>query len=132
MLAKTAAQLVGEAKVRVESLSPDQVVAELTVSDPLLVDLRELDEWIETGTIAGAIHAPRGMIEFYADATSAFFRQEFDPGRRTIVFCASGGRAALAARTLQQMGYANVAHLGKGLRDWSDHGFPLTRPSDRG
>ena len=65
-----------------------------------------------------------GMLEFYADPTSPYHRPEFDPERRVILHCASGGRSALAAATLQQMGYRNVAHLDGGLRAWKEQGHP--------
>ncbi len=118
----TAAQLVAEAKARVENLSPEAVAAELENDDTLLVDLREAEERQHNGVIPGAIHAPRGMIEFYADPTSAYHRPEFDPGRRTILHCASGGRSALAAGVLQELGYTRVAHLDGGLKGWREAG----------
>ena len=123
--AKTAAQLVAEAKGRVENLTPDQVAAELAAGDATLIDIRELGERAEAGTIAGAVHAPRGMLEFYADPSSPYHRPEFDPGRRTILHCASGGRSALAADTLRQLGYTDVAHLDGGLNAWKAAGQPL-------
>jgi rhodanese-related sulfurtransferase len=122
---KAAAQLVAEAKQRVENLTPEQVSAELARGDAVLVDLRESEEREQNGAIAGAVHAPRGMLEFYADPTSPYHRQGFDPNRRTILHCASGGRSALAADTLRQMGYANVAHLDGGLKAWQTAGLPV-------
>ncbi len=119
---RTAAQLVSEAKQRVENLTPDQVAAELDQGEALLVDLRESDERDQQGVIPGAVHASRGMLEFYADPSSAYHREEFDPDRRLIFHCASGGRSALAADTLQQMGYKNVAHLDGGIRAWKEAG----------
>jgi rhodanese-related sulfurtransferase len=105
------------------------VASELRRGDVLLVDLRETEERIEHGGIPGAIHAPRGMLEFAADPTSAYFRPEFDPGRRTILFCASGARAALAAETLQTLGYADVAYLAGGLAAWRESGFAIEAES---
>lgn len=122
---KAAAQLVAEAKQRVENLTPAQVSAELAQGEVVLVDLRESDEREQHGVIADAVHAPRGMLEFYADPTSAYYRPEFDPQRRMILHCASGGRSALAADTLRQMGYANVAHLDGGLKAWKEAGLPV-------
>ena len=124
-MAKTAAELVAEAKRRVENLTPDQVAAELERGDLLLVDLREPGERDQHGAIPGAVHAPRGMLEFYADPTSPYHRPEFDPGRRVVLHCGSGGRSALAADTLQQMGYANVAHLDGGFNAWKEAGRPV-------
>ena len=131
MPAKTAAQMVQEAKQRVENLTVEQVAAELDQGNALLVDIREPNER-EQGGIPGATSAPRGMLEFWADPTSAYHRSEFDPSRRIILHCASGGRSALAADTLQQMGYTNVAHLDGGFNAWATAGRPTTRPEQEG
>jgi len=125
MLTKTAAHLVAEAKARVENLSPQEVATELQRGGALLVDLREAEERLENGGIGGAVHAPRGMLEFYADPTSAYYHAEFDPRRRVLLYCASGGRSALAADTLRQLGYDQVAHLEGGLRAWREAGQPV-------
>ncbi len=124
---KSATELVADAKQRIQNLTPDQVAAELESGNPLLVDLRESEERAQTGAISGAVHAPRGMLEFYADASSPYHRAEFVADRRTILYCASGGRSALAAETLQQLGYTNVAHLDGGLKAWSSNGGEVTR-----
>ena len=122
---KAAAQLVAEAKQRVENLTPEQVSAELAQGDAVLVDLRESEEREQNGAIADAVHAPRGMLEFYADPTSPYHRQGFDPNRRMILHCASGGRSALAADTLRQLGYSNVAHIDGGITAWKAAGQPV-------
>lgn len=121
---KTVAQMVAEAKARVENLTPEQVRQEMDRGDVTLVDLREPQEREQTGSIPGAIEAPRGMLEFWADPTSSYHRPEFDPSRRIILHCASGGRSALAAVTLQEMGYTNVAHLDGGIGAWKEAGLP--------
>jgi rhodanese-related sulfurtransferase len=123
---KTAAQLVTEAKQRIENLTPNQVAAELAGGDVLLVDVRETEERARKGTIPGAVHAPRGMLEFYADPTNDDHRTEFDPTRRTILYCAGGARSALAADTLQQLGYSRVAHLEGGSTAWTASGHEVT------
>lgn len=123
-MAKTAADMVSEAKQRVENLSPDQVAAELA-GGVLLVDVREQSERDEHGTIAGAVHAPRGMLEFFADSSSPYHRAEFDPNRRVILHCASGGRSALSADLLERMGYGHVAHLDGGFAAWKAAGQPV-------
>ena len=115
---KTATQMVDEAKQRIENLAPDQLAAELQHADVLLVDLREADERTNNGAIPGAVHAPRGMLEFYADPANEDHRPEFDPTRRTILYCAGGARSALAVETLQQLGYIDVAHLEGGFTAW--------------
>ncbi|MBA2598801.1 MAG: rhodanese-like domain-containing protein [Chloroflexota bacterium] len=124
-MAKTAAELVSEAKQRIENLEVDQLAAELEQDDTVLVDLREDNERAAQGAIPGAVHAPRGMLEFWADPSSSYHRPEFDPNRRVVLHCAGGGRSALAADTLQQMGYSNVAHLEGGFTAWKDAGQPV-------
>ncbi len=114
----TVADLVAAAKRRTENLSPDAVAAELAAGDAVLIDLREPEERVQNGAIPGAVHAPRGMLEFYADPASSYHRPEFDPNQRTILHCASGGRSALAADTLRSLGYRNVAHLEGGITAW--------------
>ncbi len=118
---RTSAQMVAEARSRVECLNPEQVARELD-HGALLVDLRENEERIENGIVAGAIHAPRGMLEFWADPTSAYHRPEFDPSQRIVLYCASGGRSALAADLLHRMGFRKVAHLEGGLKAWKESG----------
>src|SRR5918911_3912542 len=124
---KTATQMVSEAKQRIENLTPDQVAAELDRGGILLVDLREGEERVQKGVIPGAVHAARGMLEFYADPTNDDHRPEFDPRRRTILYCAGGARSALAVVTLRQLGYTNVAHLEGGFTAWTVAGREVTR-----
>jgi len=124
---KTATQLVAEAKQHIENLSPEQFDAEIARGGVVVVDIREPDERSQTGTISGAVHAPRGMLEFYADPTSPYHRQEFAPSQRTLLYCASGGRSALAVAALQQLGYSSVAHLDGGLKAWSASGREVSR-----
>lgn len=121
---KTAAEMVAAAKSRVENLSVEQTATELEQGDALLVDLREPEERAKSGTISGALAAPRGMLEFWADPTSSYHKPEFSPERRVIFHCASGGRSALAADLLQEMGYTNVAHLDGGFGAWQSAGKP--------
>lgn len=125
--ATTAPELVANAKQNVENLSPGQVAQEVEAGDALLIDLREPAERVDNGTIPGAVSAPRGMLEFWADPSSPYHRAEFDPNRRTILHCASGGRSALGAQTLQQLGYDNVAHLDGGLNAWQEQGKPVEK-----
>jgi rhodanese-related sulfurtransferase len=113
----TISERVAEAKGKIENLTPEQVVKEIEAG-AVLVDLREPGELDSDGKIEGAVHAPRGMLEFYADPTSPYHREEFDPSRRTILYCASGGRSALGAAALQDLGYADIAHLDGGIKAW--------------
>lgn len=118
----TAAEMVAEAKKRIENLTVDETARELESGDALLVDIREPAERVQTGSIPGAVEAPRGMLEFWADPTSPYHRDEFESGRRVILHCASGGRSALAAAMLQDLGYEHVAHLDGGFKAWKDAG----------
>lgn len=122
---KAAAEMVADAKRQIENLTPEGVASELDAGDVILVDVREDDERAQSGAIPGSVSAPRGMLEFWADPTSPYHRKEFDPARRTILYCASGGRSALAAETLQRMGYDKVAHLDGGIKAWKESGRPV-------
>jgi rhodanese-related sulfurtransferase len=117
---KTVEQMVAEARERTQDLSTEEVATEIESGDALLVDLREDDERLLEGTIPNSMHVPRGMIELSADPTSPLHREEFDPERRVIVYCSSGSRSALAADTLQGMGYEDVAHLEGGMMAWKE------------
>jgi rhodanese-related sulfurtransferase len=119
------AAMVAAAKQRIENLTVDQAVAELASGETLLVDLREPEERARDGVIPGAVHAAHGVLEFYADPPSPYYRPEFDPGRRVNLHCASGGRSALAAAMMQQLGYARVAHLDGGLKAWKEAARPV-------
>lgn len=121
---KTASDLVAEAKGRIENLDPDAVERELGSGDAVLVDIRDAPELDQNGSIPGAVHIPRGMLEFRADTTSPYHQEGLDPSKRVILHCASGGRSALAAQTLQEMGYERVAHLDGGFNAWKEAGKP--------
>lgn len=123
-MTKGAMDLVAQAKAEVENLSPDQVAAEVE-GGAVLVDLREPGELDSTGVIPGSVHAPRGMLEFYADPDLPYHKPELERDRRIILHCASGGRSALAAKTLKEMGYQNVAHLEGGMTRWAEEGKPV-------
>jgi rhodanese-related sulfurtransferase len=126
MLQKSAADLVKEAKQQVENLTPQQVQEELKTGNVVLIDIREAEELTLSGTIEGAVHAPRGMLEFYADPSLPYYKPEFEKDKRIILHCASGGRSALAAATLQQMGYTQIAHLDGGIKAWKEAGLPVS------
>jgi rhodanese-related sulfurtransferase len=124
---KTAAAMVADAKSRIENLSPAMVASEIQGGEVLVVDIREAEERVQNGVIKGAVHAPRGMIEFYADPTSPYHRPEFQVDRRIILQCASGGRSALATETLTKLGYSRVAHLDGGFKAWKEQGLPIAQ-----
>lgn len=122
-MAKSALELVKEAKEFVENLTAQQVAAELSDGNVTLIDIRESEELTQNGKIPNSTHAPRGMLEFYADPTLPYYKSAFDKSKRIILHCASGGRSALAVQTLKQMGYDNVAHLDGGIKAWKEAGF---------
>ncbi|MGN6789581.1 MAG: rhodanese-like domain-containing protein [Rhodanobacteraceae bacterium] len=125
MTHKTASQLVAEAQATLENLTPDQVQAEMAAG-AVLVDVRDAAERA-AGAIPGSLHASRGMLEFHADPSSPLHKPGLDPNRRVILHCASGGRSALAAMTLRQLGYTDVAHLEGGFKAWVAAGKPVDR-----
>jgi rhodanese-related sulfurtransferase len=116
--------MVAEAKGRIENLTPKEVAKEIE-GDALVVDIREEEELRREGRVPGAVFAPRGMLEFWVDPTSPYHREEFDPDRRIVLYCASGGRSALAADTMRRMGYQHVAHLDGGLKAWKEQGLSV-------
>ncbi len=124
---QTAEAMVAGARQRIDNLTPAEVATELD-DGAVLIDLREEDELRAQGWIPDSVWAPRGMLEFWADSESRHHRAEFDPDRRVILYCSWGGRSALAAETLLQMGYRAVAHLDGGLRAWKESGRPVERP----
>ena len=117
--------LVADAKTRIRNLTVAELAHAMETEHVTLVDLRERAEIDRTGTIPGAVLAPRGMLEFHADPTSPYHLDELHPDRRTILFCASGGRSALGVVALHQLGYADVAHLDGGVTAWTADGRPL-------
>lgn len=110
-------------KASIENLSVEQLQAEQAAGDEVLVlDLREIQEVVDLGTIPGAKHVPRGMLEFWADPASPYYRDFFGENKRTVVFCAGGGRSVYATLALKEMGYADVAHLEVGFNGWKKAG----------
>jgi rhodanese-related sulfurtransferase len=110
-------------KAQIENVSVAQLAQEQAQDDDILViDLREIQEVVDLGTIPGAKHVPRGMLEFWADPASPYYRDYFGEDKRTVVFCAGGGRSVYATLALQDMGYKNVAHLEVGFNGWKKAG----------
>ena len=112
---KSAKELVAAAAAEVETLSADAAVKLMDDPNVVFVDVRETDERRKTGTLKGAIPAPRGFLEFYADPNSPTHVKALSSGKRLVLYCASGNRSALAAKTLKSMGIANVSHVAGGL-----------------
>lgn len=112
-------ELVDEVKKDLENLSIDELKAEMANGDPLVADIREIQERVDLGAIPGSKHVPRGMLEFWADPASPYYRDWFnDADQRIILYCAGGGRSAIAARDLKAIGFTNVAHLEDGFTGW--------------
>lgn len=130
-MATTTDQLVREARTWIRNLTPAEVEANLFVPDALLVDVREPEELSDDGLIAGAVHAPRGVLELRADPSSPQHRADFDPERRTILYCSTGERSALAADLLRRLGYRDVGHLDGGLVAWRAAGLPVVGATTR-
>ncbi len=119
----TATELVADAKGQIENLDVEQAARE-AADGALLVDIRETAEREVTGAIAGAVHVPRGLLEFKADSSLPTHLADLAPDRRTILYCASRGRSTLAVTTLKQLGYTDVAHLDGGIQAWLTAGRP--------
>ena len=116
-------QLIGEALAEVASISVDEALELVDGGDAVFVDVRERAEHA-AGAIAGAVAAPRGFLEFIADPASPMHNAALSSGKRLVIYCASGGRSALAAKTLQDMGYSEVANLTGGFQAWTEVGGP--------
>lgn len=129
-LKTTAAQMVAEARARIEEVETPDLIAQLTDPDVVVVDIRDIRER-QRGFIPGSVHAPRGMIEFWIDPDSPYHKPVFaQEGKRYIFHCASGWRSALTVATLQDMGFA-AAHLREGFSTWDAQGGPVALPEPR-
>ena len=118
--------LVDEASALITTYSVEQVRARMG-SDPSLqiVDIRDPRELEREGTVPGSVHAPRGMLEFWVDPASPYFKPVFgDDSKEFVLFCGAGWRSALAARALMEMGMGNVAHIDGGFAAWVKDGAP--------
>ncbi len=105
-------EMLAAANGAVPRVSPDEARRLMAEADALVVDVRDGTEVAKTGKIKGAVHVSRGMIEFKADAETPYHDAAFRKDRPVILYCASGGRSALAGRTLKEMGYERVHNLG--------------------
>lgn len=115
-------EMVADARTRIEGLSIEEMQRELEAGEATIIDIRDVRERWREGTIPGAKHVPRGMLEFWADPQSEYHKRYMDPEKRTILYCAGGLRSSLAADVLQKMGYKNVAHLEAGFDGWKQAG----------
>lgn len=121
-LKKGIKELLAEAEAEITTVTPQEAMALAQEANTLLVDLRDVRELERDGRIPGALHAPRGMLEFWVDPESPYYRDVFVPGKRFVLYCASGWRSALAAQTLQRMGLETVCHIGGGFNAWKEAG----------
>lgn len=123
--------LVDEAMAQVTTYSAAQVLARLEDPSLQLVDIRDVRE-LRNGTVRGSVHAPRCMLEFWVDPASPYHKPLWaDEGKEFVLFCAAGWRSALAAKTLQDMGMRNVAHIGGGYTEWVKLGGPTETMEQR-
>ena len=114
--------MVADARTRIQGLSREEMQRELAAGDALIIDIRDVRERWREGSIPGAKNVSRGMLEFWADPQSEYYKPFMNPERRTILYCAGGQRSSLAADVLQKMGYKNVAHLEMGYDAWKAEG----------
>jgi rhodanese-related sulfurtransferase len=122
MARRTINDLVAEAKSRIEELSVAELQEEIAAGDVTVVDIRDVRERWDKGAIPGATSMPRGMLEFWFDPESPYYRSGLGFDHRYVLHCAGGLRSALAADVLQDLGYTNVAHLTVGFNGWAAEG----------
>lgn len=118
MLKRGFKKMLAEANAVIETVSVQDLPYHLEDTEALLVDVRETVEIENEGMIPGAVHVPRGLLEFQADPDSPVYNSALRPEQRLILYCGTGGRSALAAKTLHDMGYADVASLAGGFAAW--------------
>lgn len=126
MLKKGFKQLLAEANAEIESISVQDGLGLLGDPEVAFLDVREAGER-QQGFIPGSLHAPRGFLEFIADPEGPMHNPGLRPDRRVVVYCGTGGRSALAAKTLRDMGYPRVASLVGGIQAWHAAGGELAR-----
>lgn len=128
-------QLLAEANETVETISVEQAAALRDDPNVQFVDVRDIRELKAEGKLPGAVHAPRGMLEFWVDPESPYFREVFaqsaENPKRFVLFCAAGWRSALATKSLMEMGMENVCHFEGGFTAWKQAGQPVELPPTR-
>jgi len=122
MMPTTVQQMLAEANASVPKLSPSEASDKIKAENTLILDVRDPSEVEKTGTIKGAVNVSRGMLEFRADPASPSHNPAFQTGKTVLAYCASGGRAALAGKTLQAMGYGSVFNIG-GFKELTEAGL---------
>jgi len=119
-MATNVKQMMEEANAAVPKITPAQAREMIAKGNTLIVDVREAAEVQASGKVAGAVHHSRGMLEFRADADTPYHDKNFSKEKTIILYCGSGGRAALAGKVLKDMGYGQVYNMG-GFKDWVDN-----------
>ena len=120
-------ELVDRANAQVDVWDADKALAGQKTGDAILVDIRDIRELGRDGKVSGAVHAPRGMLEFWFDPSSPYHRDTFADAEKTyVLFCAAGWRSALAAKSLEDMGFENIAHIDGGFGALSQAGAEIT------
>ncbi|WP_208999773.1 rhodanese-like domain-containing protein [Stappia sediminis] len=119
--------LIDEAMAEVKTLSVAEAHKLHEAENIVFVDIRDVRELKAQGAIPGAIHAPRGMLEFWVDPESPYHKPIFSQDKTFVLYCAAGWRSALATKTLQDMGLERVAHIDGGFGAWSEAGFPVEK-----
>ena len=125
MITKGIKQLCADAEREIETLSVEQVMAVKDDPNVQLVDIRDIRELWRDGTIPGASHAPRDMLEFWVDPESPYYKDIFGSGKEFVLYCASAWRSSLAAAALHDMGLAPVSHIEGGFKAWQAAGLPV-------
>lgn len=124
-LKTSVSDMVAAARSRIEELSAVETIALLDDPDTVIVDLRDIRERQREGAIPGAFHCPRGMLEFWVDPDSPYYKDIFDRDAKFVLHCAAGWRSALAADTMQNMGFDKIAHIDGGFKAWKDADGPI-------
>ena len=117
--------MVDQANAEIETLSVDDAIAVHADDDVIIVDLRDIRELTHDGKIPGCFHMPRGMLEFWIDPESPYFKDLFHADKRFIFYCSRGWRSALATRTAQSMGLKRACHIEGGFEAWRTAGGPV-------
>ena len=122
------AQMVREARERIDEIAAVDAIAMLEDPCVVIVDLRDVRERQRDGYIPGSFHCPRGMVEFWVDPDSPYYKDVFGQEARFVFHCASGWRSAISVDTLQRMGFDNIAHIRDGFSAWQEAGGPVEKP----
>ena len=130
-LKKGCKDLVAEANASIRTIPTSDAIARHGDDNIVFVDLRDVRELKREGMIPGAIHAPRGMIEFWVDPKSPYYKDVFGSGKEFYFYCASAWRSALATRAVQEMGLEPVAHIEGGFGAWKNAGGPVAEKPEK-